>query len=271
MTPRTFIEAARDIFAQNQTSDHRRASNLELTADMIEYIERTDYKRNSAFDQLRTVLDNFSETASTADDANEYSDLFYEYLNELSGMEGDLVEDEWVMQGNLSSNLRALFGLADNLHSDDSSMQDWTPPSFAGLGNSEPIVNINRRLAESKSYDDTRDILSNSYDEKAQDKYSRILNTDSSKSVPISPKYKAESKDDIGYKLEESDTEDDELDSDDDTEMDNSDDGSDISFSKMNMSTNLMKALGLGTDDIDDSTDWTPPAFSGVNNSSKLV
>ena len=37
------------------------------------------------------------------------------------------------------------------------------------------------------------------------------------------------------------------------------------------MSANLMEALGLDTTGVDRSTDWKPPAYSGVSNSKPIV
>ena len=110
---------------------------------------------------------------------------------------------------------------------------DWKPPSKSGLENSNRIIPI--------------------------------------KSVPGN-EFKIQFADKKSNNDENDDDDDEEEDDDDDDWSDEEEDeDDDIQIPSIVMSANLMKALGMDISGIDTTTDWKPPAFTGVANSERII
>jgi hypothetical protein len=139
----------------------------------------------------------------------------------------------------MSSNLLQALGIqSTSVSSTVNTISDWKPPSHAGLHNSTPLVVTKYNQINISSIPPS---------------VSNVINNN---------QYHQEDEEDQYYDDEEEDDEDyDHL---------NNDDSNELKVTG-GMSLNLMKALGLDTSHMEPvDTDWKPPSFSGLTNSSPI-
>eukprot|EP01035_Chromulina_nebulosa_P016974 gene16974-22470_t len=184
------------------------------------------------------------------DTLDEYFDVVT--IDELDGK-------EYEIKANLSDNLSQIMNKKSN--KSNNKKIEWTPPSVPGLQNSLPIFknrydmtapSKNVSAVEFKKSKDSDQVYNNVIANKIKQR-----NLD--RNIPSEPKGVDRYRNDYqSFNEDEEDEDDDEQ----DYELD---------MSKLNMSANLMEALGLSTSNINKSTDWRPPTATGLTNSKPIV
>eukprot|EP00595_Chromulina_sp_UTEXLB2642_P000106 CAMPEP_0196762254 /NCGR_PEP_ID=MMETSP1095-20130614/1657_1 /TAXON_ID=96789 ORGANISM="Chromulina nebulosa, Strain UTEXLB2642" /NCGR_SAMPLE_ID=MMETSP1095 /ASSEMBLY_ACC=CAM_ASM_000446 /LENGTH=212 /DNA_ID=CAMNT_0042112813 /DNA_START=475 /DNA_END=1113 /DNA_ORIENTATION=+ len=98
----------------------------------------------------------------------------------------------------------------------------------------------------------------------------KIKQRNADRNIPSEPKEIGRYRNDFqSYNEGEEDADEDDDEDEDDSDNDDQDDELDVS--KLNMSANLMEALGLSTANVSKNTDWRPPTFTGLTNSKPIV
>lgn len=143
LEPSEFVEAARDTFSISYSllDPSQRLSESKIALYSVKsYLQQPARKDIPEFSQLSNVLGNIDEeNLGEEDDVYEYMDFIGEYLEALDRTDD---VDTYNIGDNLSANLLALFRKDDRVK--ESAPVDWKPPTSSGLGNSKPIVRVNK-------------------------------------------------------------------------------------------------------------------------------
>eukprot|EP01035_Chromulina_nebulosa_P019715 gene19715-25643_t len=93
----------------------------------MEYVDDKKFSSNTPLGMLGEALNVLDDVEAESEyDALLYFDSIYEYLNDISSLNLDENDDDWVMQGLDTSKVDVA--------------TDWKPPARAGLDNSSRIV-----------------------------------------------------------------------------------------------------------------------------------
>ena len=143
LKPKEFVEAARDTFSISYgvSNPSRRLFESKLALLSVKsYLQQTDPNDIREFSQLTNVVEAIDENElEEEEDVYEYMDIVGEYLEALDRTDDT---DTYNIGDNLSANLLSLFRKDTEVVS--SRTYDWAPPTTFGLGNSKPIVKVNK-------------------------------------------------------------------------------------------------------------------------------
>lgn len=144
LKPSEFMEAARDTFSisYNILDPSRRLLESKLALLSVKsYLQQPDHNDIRELSQLTNVIEAIDENElDDEEDVYEYMDIIGECLEALDRTDD---ADTYNIGDNLSANLLALFRKDSNTAGPKVS-SDWAAPRISGLGNSKPIVKVNK-------------------------------------------------------------------------------------------------------------------------------
>ena len=233
-----------NIVEMEESRLYQRQSQGLIKSIIFGNVANTIQRRFSESKESRYETNRKNNESTDSDDGDDDAD---------ENEEDDIFEVE--REVNLSSNLLTMLGINhENDKSDNKSYSSyyaneaWKPPSKHGLSNSSPI--ISNRFYPVRS--DSR--ASINYSDTGRRSMTNLQ-------MPSESKYKDDEEEE-----EDDDDDDYDYDADEDIDYDNYQLPSTVA-----MSASLMKALGMDISNVDTTSDWKPPEFTGIGNSERII
>ena len=284
MSPAQFLKAAKKAVTKAKRTPSK--CRILLIA-LLNWVDDNpiNFGAETAMGRLTDLILRFDEDDEVDnDDVLVFMDIIRDFLSTITPKDVTSMEN-WEVPANMSPNLLVLFGkplahderkpvdgkTAGGGTTPRATIDTWKAPSKWGLSNSEPIFVSAKSAAQ---YITQRDLHSDGDDKLADSgKTTPQAGGDSS---PPKAETKSDPQDNGGstsslhrHDSKNSRKSGDEGEGDDDSDYDDDDDdyedeGDDELPKGMNMSLNLMRALGLDTTGMSCDTDWKPPDEVGI-------
>lgn len=272
MSPAQFLKAAKKAVTKAKRAPSK--CRILLIA-LLNWVDDNPIKFGveTAMGRLTELILRFDEDDDVdGDDILTFMGIIRDFFTTITPKDITNMEN-WEVSANMSPNLLALFGRPSKAGDDNKpaephnnrssfrAIDSWKAPSKWGLGNSAPIFVSAKSAAQYTT--SQRDIRDDDDDKPAKSNMTSPHAV--SDPSPAAAESKIESSESVSsinrYDCKSAKGSVD--DEDDDDEED--EDGSESELPKgMNMSLNLMRALGLDTTGMECETDWKPPSDIGI-------